>query len=407
MPAIPKILFVHTNFPAQFGFLGHRLAEAGWDVSFATARQEAEDPRLRLFKFEEGRATTKGVHPYLGSVEKAVIKGQMAARAFYAARGRGYAPDIVMAHSGWGAGLFAKDVWPDALYIPYLEWWYRYPPVDSSFLKDFEPNEDVRLRQRIRNTPLLLDIEAGDAALAPTRFQAAQFPERLQPRIAVIHDGVDTHTHRPAEARPGAIGPLALDGMVEIVTYATRGMEPQRGFPEFMRALARLQRRRPNLHAIIVGEDRVAYGRQLPKGESWKARMLAELDLDLARVHFTGHLPRPAYLQVLQASDAHVYLTVPFVLSWSMLEAMSVGCRLVAADVPPVREFVRHGETGRLVDFHAPEAIAAGVEAVLDDPEASAAMGARARAAIVESYALDRVFAEKKAWLEELLAARR
>ncbi len=399
---MPKILFAHTNFPAQFGFLGKRLAEAGWEVSFATARKEARSDTFRLLFFEEGREITKGVHPYLASTERAVIRGQSAARAFYAARAKGYRPDIVMAHSGWGAGLFAKDVWPEAVFVPYLEWWYRYPPVDSSFLKDFEPDEDSRLRQRIRNTPLLLDIEAGEACLAPTRFQAEQFPERLRARIAVIHDGVDTAVHAPAP-RPERLGGLDLRAMPEIVTYATRGMEPQRGFPEFMRALARLQARRPGLHAIVVGADRVAYGRALPEGESWKARMLAELDLDETRVHFTGHLPRPDYLKVLQASDVHVYLTVPFVLSWSMLEAMSAGCALVAADVAPVREFAADGETARLVHFHSPEAIAEAAGALLDDRAEAARLGAAARAHIVERYALDRVFAEKKAWLESLL----
>ncbi|GMG82984.1 glycosyltransferase family 4 protein [Paralimibaculum aggregatum] len=404
MPA-PKILFVHTNFPAQFGFLGQRLAAAGWETAFATARANTRSEVFRILPFEEGRGITRGIHPYLGSTERAVIKGQMAARAFYAARKGGYRPDIVMAHSGWGAGLFAKDVWPDAVFIPYLEWWYNYPPVDSGFLGDFRDDEDNRLRQRVRNTPLMTDIVTADAALAPTRFQAGQFPEKLRRDITVIHDGVDTETHAPAPERPAAIGALDISAMPEIVTYATRGMEPQRGFPEFMRALEILQARRPRLHAIIVGEDRVAYGRRLPEGDSWKKRMLAECRLDPARTHFTGHLPRPDYLAVLQASDAHVYLTVPFVLSWSMLEAMSAGCALVAADVAPVREFVGDGETGRLVPFHEPAGIAAGVEEMLDDRALARRLGVAARAHIREAYDLERVFAEKKAWLEGLIGA--
>ncbi len=401
---MPKILFVHSNFPAQFGFLGTRLAQAGWDVTFATARKEAASDVMRILPLQEGREITHGLHPYLANTERAVIKGQTAARVFLAARAKGYRPDIVMAHSGWGVGLFAKDVWPEAVFVPYAEWWYNYPPVDASFLSDFEPNEDNRLRQRIRNAPLMIDLVTADAALVPTEFQAAQFPAALRPQLTVIHDGVDTDAHAPAPQRPAQAGGVALADMAEIVTYATRGMEPQRGFPEFMRALAILLATRPNLHALIVGEDRVAYGRKLPDGDSWKTRMLAELDLDLTRVHFTGHLSRGEYLKVLQASDAHVYLTVPFVLSWSMLEAMSVGCPLVAADVAPVREFATAGETARLVDFHAPPAIAGAVSALLDDRAEARHLGQAARRLIVERYGLDRVFAEKKRWLEGLMA---
>lgn len=401
----PKILFVHSNFPAQFGFLGLRLKGAGWDCAFATARADTTSDTFRIIPFKEGRDITKGIHPYVANLERGVIRGQNAARAFYAARREGYEPDIVMAHSGWGVGLFAKDVWPHACYIPYCEWWYNFPPVDASFLSDFEPTDDMQLRQRIRNSPMLIDLEASDRALCPTRFQAAQFPPRLQVLLSVIHDGVDTKAHAPAPARPAEVAGLDTrpEAMPEIVTYATRGMEPQRGFPEFMRALEILQKRRPGLHALITGTDRVAYGKPLPEGDSWKKRMLAECDLDLSRTHFTGHLTRLDYIKVLQVSDAHVYLTVPFVLSWSMLEAMSAGVALVASDVEPVREFVTDGVHGRLVDFHSPQAIADAVEAMLEDRAATAAMRAAARERIVTGYDLETVFAQKQVWLSDAL----
>jgi glycosyltransferase involved in cell wall biosynthesis len=199
---------------------------------------------------------------------------------------------------------------------------------------------------------------------------------------------------------------LNLAEMPEIVTYATRGMEPQRGFPQFMRALANLQTQRPGLHAIIVGDDRVAYGRQLPEGETWKSRMLAECDLDMSRTHFTGLLPRGDYIRVLQASQAHVYLTVPFVLSWSMLEAMSVGCPLVAADVAPVTEVVTHDREGVLIDFRKPGRIEAAVTALLDAPETAARLGANARALILERYELETTVAAKIAMLEAALGPR-
>ena len=400
---MPSILFIHTNFPAQFGFLGLRLAREGWDVAFATRREDAQSENLRVIRFTEGREATRGIHPYLVGSEQAVITGQQAARALIGERDAGYRPDIVMAHAGWGAGLFVPDIFPDAVYIPYVEWWYGYPPVDSVHEGDFSPSTDLQLRQRIRNTPMLLELAAGSFCLCPTRFQAGQFPRRFDPLIRVIHDGVDTALHAPAASRPGRVGDLDLTAMPEIVTYATRGMEPQRGFPQFMRALAALQAARPGLHAIIVGQDRVAYGRSLPEGESWKQRMLAECDLDLSRVHFTGLLPRADYVRVLQASDVHVYLTVPFVLSWSMLEAMSAGCAIVGADVAPVKEFITHGREGVLVDHRKPARVAAAVTALLEDRAAAARLGAAARNAIMGRHDLETVFAAKKAMLEQTL----
>jgi len=405
--AVPSILFVHNNFPAQFGFLGQRLAEAGWDVTFATAHERASSSTMRILRYEKGRDVTPGVHQYLRSTERAVITGQRAAKAFLEARERGYRPDVVMAHSGWGPGIFVRDVWPDAVYVPYLEWWYSYPLVDLEFLGEPSGGYDSMLRQRIRNTPQLIDLSVADFGIAPTRYQAAQFPADLRTRLEVIHDGVDTRLNAPSGLRPRRIAGVETGAMPEIVTYATRGMEPQRGFPQFMRALDILLGRRPGLHALIVGEDRVAYGRKLPDGESWKTRMLAELDLDLSRVHFTGRLARPDYLAVLQSSNAHVYLTVPFVLSWSMLEAMSVACPMVVSDTPPVREFMTHGETGLMADFHAPQAIADAVERLLDDRAEAGRLGAAARERIVADYEMEDIARRKREMLEAAIAARR
>jgi glycosyltransferase involved in cell wall biosynthesis len=300
-----------------------------------------------------------------------------------------------------------RDIWPDALYIPYVEWWYRWTLVDMQFLGELPDSQDTLLRQRIRNAPTLLDFAIADFAITPTQYQAAQFEPRERALLEVIHDGVDTRLAAPAAEPPARIAGLDVAAMPEIVTYATRGMEPQRGFPQFMRALEILQKRRPGLHAIVVGEDRVAYGKKLVEGDSWKKRMLAELDLDLARVHFTGPLPRPDYHAVLQVTNAHVYLTVPFVLSWSMLEAMSTACPMVVSDTDPVREFMDHGETGLMADFHDPRAIAEATERLLDDRADARRFGAAARARIVERYELEDIARRKRAMLEEALAARR
>jgi glycosyltransferase involved in cell wall biosynthesis len=420
-----RILFAHKNFPAQFGAFAEWLeAEGGWEVAFLTQRDGVRHPTIRVVGCSDHRQPAEATHRYLRSFEQAVITGQGFARAAVGLRDAGFRPDIVMAHAGWGAGTFLKDVWPETIAIPYFEWHYNWPYVDQTPYDTGAGDDplDARARTRVRNAALWADFSAADRALCPTRFQAAQFPPWLRERLTVMHDGVDTDMHAPAPAGQGSRAILARWGVpedAEVVTSITRGMEPHRGFPETMRALKLLQARRPKLHALIGGEDRVAYGAKLPEGESWKRRMLAELDLDLSRLHFTGLLSRPDMVEVMRAGDAHVYLTVPFVLSWSLLDAMSTGCLIVASDTEPVREFMTEGRTGLLVPPHDPAALAARIEEALDAGTGAGAGGgpgsggglarlrARARARIVEGFDARRViYPRKRAWLEAALRAR-
>lgn len=402
---MPDILFVHDNFPAQFGALGGFLSRRGWNVRYATTYEggAADDPRF--IRYKKHREPTEGVHPYAHNFEKAVINGQSAARAMIAARDKGFAPDIVMAHSGWGGGAFARDIWPRAKFIPYLEWWYTYPAPDEVSMGTHEFDLHVQLMQRCRNAPFLLDMTGADLCLCPTEYQASQFPEELRQRLTVMHDGIDMTLHAPAETRPARAAELDIAAMPELVTFFTRGMEPHRGFPQFMRALAILQDRRPGLHAIVGGRDRVAYGRKLPEGETWKSRMLEELEgrLDLGRIHFTGLQPRDEYIRVLQASQAHVYLTADFVLSWSMLEAMAIACPMIVSDCPPVREFMTADETGLMTPLHDHEALADRIEEALETPEAMARRGRAARAVVEARCDARRIYPAKDEMLRALL----
>ncbi len=401
-----SILFVHDNFPAQFGQFGTWLAARGWEVTFATAREGAKAPNIRILPYKPHREPSPNTHPYAQPLDKAAINAQGFARAAYAARGKGFRPDVVMAHAGWGAGMFAKDIFPEAVSIPLLEWWYRTPAPDAAFLDRLRaPREsalDQAIHQDARNGPILFDLANADAAIAPTRFQAAQFPPRLRGLLTVLHDGIDTAMHAPEPA--AARG--TLDGLVpedaEVVTYATRGAEPHRGFPQFIRALPRLFAARPKAHAVVVGENRVAYGDKAAREVDWRARMLEEVAPDPARLHFTGPLPRTRYIEVLQRSDAHVYLTVPFVLSWSMLEAMAIGCALVASRTDPVLEFAADGETALLFDFFDHDDLADRLIDTLADRDASAARRARARAEIVERVAAPVMWRRRLEMIDEL-----
>ncbi|HEY9629931.1 MAG TPA: glycosyltransferase family 4 protein [Coleofasciculaceae cyanobacterium] len=399
-----RILFLHSNFPAQFRHLAQALAKDPKNqVVFGTHQQARSLPGVRKVIYHPSREVRPETHHYVQSLEGAVLTGQAVCRMAIQLQAEGWIPDLVYGHAGWGTALFIKDIFPKAKLLSYFEWFYHAHGSDA----DFDPAElldlDDILRIRIKNASLLLDLYGCDQGLSPTHWQQQQLPPEFHPKIKVLHDGIDTHFFCP---KPGAklvlpsIG-LDLSHVDEVVTYATRGMEPYRGFPQFMQAVALLQQRHPHCHVVVAGEDRVAYGSQLPDGQTYKQVMLEQLPLDLSRLHFTGHLPYKEYVQLLQASSVHVYLTRPFVLSWSMLEAMAAGCLVVGSRTPPVTEVIEEGENGLLVDFFSPEAIADRVDQVLDHPDRMAAVRAKARQTVVNHYNLEQLLPQHIQWLYE------
>ncbi|NER83379.1 MAG: glycosyltransferase, partial [Leptolyngbya sp. SIO1D8] len=253
----------------------------------------------------------------------------------------------------------------------------------------------------LKNTPMLTDLYTCDRGLSPTYWQRSQFPKEFQPKIRVLHDGIDTEFFQPRPGSKLVLPNLLLDlsGAQEIVTYVARGMEPYRGFPQFMEMVALLQERRPHCHVVVVGEDRVAYGRSRKDGKTYKEWALETMSLDMSRLHFTGRLPYPEYLQVLLASSVHVYLTRPFVLSWSTLEAMAAGCLVVGSSTAPVQEVIEDGVNGLLTDFFNPASICETVEMALDNPGEMAELRSNARTTILERYDLAKLLTQQIAWL--------
>ncbi len=386
-----KLLFLHNEFPGQYRHLAAALAaDRGNQVVFASAGGQGKLAGGHRLTYRAARPVAGGVHPYLRWTEGAVLTGQAVYRLGQRLKAAGFVPDVVCAHSGWGPALYVRELFPDCRLIGYFEWYYRSRDSDADFLGDDALGDDDRCRLRTRNATLLLDLAECDTAVTPTAFQRDRFPERLRPLLTQLHDGVDTAWLQPEPKARLVLPGLDLSGAGEIVTYATRGQEPYRGFPQFMRAVALLQRRRPKLQVVVAGDDRVVYGRRLPEGESWRARMLAELPgLDPSRLHFTGTLPPEQYRLLLQASSAHVYLTVPFVLSWSLLDALACGCAVVGSDTTPVREVVEHGVNGLLADFFLPDDIADKVETLLDDRTLAGRLRREARWTVLERYALE------------------
>lgn len=379
-----RLLFLHNNFPAQFGALARCMSERGHDVTFGTRWSGTPPDWLRVVRYQPHREIGKKQHPYLGFTENAVLNGQALARVGWRMKEQGYAPDLVVAHAGEGPGLYVRDVWPNAKHLGYFEWYYRSHGSDVGFLREVTRDDEHRVRTL--NAPILLDVASSHWGIVPTEYQASQFPALLRRKLTVQHDGVDTDYFAPAPGSRLKLPGLDLSGADELVTYVTRGMEPYRGFPQAMTAFAEVQKRRPRAHVVIVGEDQVFYGRRLRDGDTFKKKMLRELDFDRDRLHFTGRLSRGRYREVLLASSAHVYLTVPFVLSWSMIEAMSAGCLLVASDTDPVREVVRDGENGLLADFFDTDGLADRICEALERPAAFAGLRQAARRTAVERY---------------------
>ncbi|WP_169566628.1 glycosyltransferase family 4 protein [Sneathiella limimaris] len=384
-----KVLFLHNNFPAQYRHVARALArDKSNQVVFASHRAVERIPGVANLVYKPHRQTRKETHHYLRSTETAVINGQSLFRAALELKQKGFIPDIVCAHSGWGPSLYIKDVFPNCRLLSYFEWYYHALGSDADFLKEAKISFDDQSRIRTKNLPVLMDLAHCDWGQVPTRFQQSQFPDVFKSKMSVLHDGVDTDYFKPDPNARLKLEKLNLSEADEILTYATRGMEPYRGFPEFMRAAARLMKERPNLQVVVVGEDRVAYGKKLPEGESYKKRMLEELDFDESRLHFTGLLPYKDYVKVLQASTVQAYLTVPFVLSWSLIESLSCGALVVASDTAPVREVIKDGQNGYLTDFFDVDALADRISYALDHQKELEGIRKAARETVVQNYAL-------------------
>lgn len=411
-----KILFIHQNFPGQFKHLAPALVAKGHACTALTLRVKEATVwnGVRVLPYAVKRPSGQGVHPWLADTETKVIRGEACYHAARALRDKGYHPDIIVAHHGWGEPMFLRDVWPAARIGLYCELYHLSDRDHLGFDPEFMPQvtEAEHLRIRMKNLNNLIHLPLCDMGLSPTRFQADTFPAAFRDRISVIHDGIDTDHVRPD---PGARVTLP-DGQVltrddEVVTFVNRNLEPYRGYHVFMRALPRLLAARPQAQVVIVGGDDVSYGGKPPKGQTWKQIFVDEVrgqipDRDWARVHFLGRVPYSDFVPLLQVARVHVYLTYPFVLSWSLFEAMSAGAAIVASDTAPVREAITHGDTGLLVDFFDGAALVEQVCRLMDDPALRARLGQAARAHVTARYDLRRIcLPQQLDWIERLAAA--
>jgi glycosyltransferase involved in cell wall biosynthesis len=408
-----NILFVHQNFPGQFKFLAPELVKHGHDVKALCIKKDKIQNfnGIEIIQYKIMKGSTQGIHPWVMDVESKIIRAEACLNAAIELSKR-FKPDVIIAHPGWGESLFLKKIWPNAKLGIYCEFFYQEIGADTGFDPEFSSKDKIRdaCRLKIKNINNFMHFEDSDAGLSPTHWQASTFPREFRDKISVIHDGIDTNKLIPNSEVTLRIKKEGCEDEIfantdEVITFVNRNLEPYRGYHIFMRSLPSLLSKRPNAKILIVGGSEVSYGgrpnKEIYGSDSWKKIFIDEVKEqvkteDWGRVHFLGHLPYAQFIALLQISSVHVYLTYPFVLSWSLLEAMSIGCAIVASDTKPLHEAIIDGETGQLVDFFDHTKLTSQICNLLEDPGERKRLGLNARNFAIKNYDLKSVCLPKQ-----------
>jgi glycosyltransferase involved in cell wall biosynthesis len=395
-------LFIHQNFPGQYRHVvSHLAAQPANQVCFISPPNENAISGVNKIVYPKDQRGLINCHAFTIETDRAIHSGAAVAQVCQGLREQGFRPDLIVGHSGWGETLFVKDVFPEVPLLANFEFYYHYQGVDVGFDPEFVSIFQEPSRLRARNAVNLMAYQAADWGHSATRWQRSLYPTEMQSRISVLHEGVDTQLARPQpRARCTLPGGMVLKRTDEVVTYVARNLEPYRGFHIFMRALPQLLKRRKRVQVVIVGGDSVSYGAPPPPRSNFRQLMLEELGdrIDLKRVHFVGMLDYLTYLTLLQVSSVHVYLTYPFVLSWSFIEALACGCLIVGSATAPVLEVLRDGVNGLTVDFFSHRQLANRIEAALEQPEQMRKLRQAARATAVQQFDLKNLLLPR--WIE-------
>jgi glycosyltransferase involved in cell wall biosynthesis len=387
-----NILFLHQNYPGQYREIVQRLAATGdHKIVFLTQRKQVPqvtDHTIGIYK--PAHTPKEDSWIYAKWFETAVGNGVGAAQACAQLKKQGFTPDLITGHANWGELLYTKEVWPTAPLIGFFEYYYIPKGGLVGFDPEFPERPDIAPRLFTNNAPIYLTYERCEAAITATHWQKSVFPPSLQEKIRVNHEGIRTDKLIPDHDSEYTVefGEHKFARGEEIVTYIARNFEPARGFHTMMRALPRLQALRPNMRIVMVGADDISYGMKLPKGETFRGRLKKELgdSVDWSKVYFVGQIPYDKLMAIIKLSRCHIYLTAPFVLSWSMMEAMALEKTIVATNVAPVKEVMEDGKTGFMIDYFKPQELAERVADVLAHKNNYREVGIAARKKIVNEY---------------------
>jgi glycosyltransferase involved in cell wall biosynthesis len=380
-----KFLFVHQNYPGQFLHITRHLVAANrHEVVFITEPNQNEIHGVRKVPYLRPRLDIPETHIGARELDNGIRRAEAVFRTACGLRHLGYKPDIIIGHHGWGEMLNLRDLWPESPMLGYFEFYYQHDQADVGFDPEFpaEPLDFPRIRAKNAINHIALNL--GGAGQTPTQWQLSTYPGWARPRIDLVWEGVDLTTCCPdphAHKKTLKIGNLTIRPTDKLVTFVSRDLEPYRGFHVMMRALPDLLRARKDVKVVMVGGDGISYGFPPHNGGTWREAMLAEVgkDIDMDRVVFPGRVTYPTYLAAMRRSDAHVYLTYPFVASWSLREALAIGCAVIGGDTPTVREFITHGDNGLLTPALEPQTLARTILGVLEDQALTRTLRANAR----------------------------
>lgn len=405
-----KFLFVHQNFPGQYLHLvRHLVAAKRHEVVFISEPNANRIEGVRVVPYRRPDSPAMEVHVAARELDTALRRADAVARTAASLKQLGFTPDIIIGHHGWGELLNLRDVWPDTPLLGYFEFYYSDGGIDVGFDPEFPTHPAEHPRIRAKNGVNLLALNLGAHGQTPTKWQLSTYPKWARPFITLLPEGVNLDVCKPdpaARRRPLKINGATIRPGERLVTYVARDLEPYRGFHVMMRAVPHLLRARKDVRIVLVGADGISYGRPPPEG-TWRQTMLRELGdrVDPDRVLFPGRLDYASYLAMLQRSDAHVYLSYPFVASWSLRESLATGCVVIGGDTPTVSEFVNHGQNGLLVPFFAPKALAETVLQVLDDASLKRKLREGARRYAQKELAMQDYLARYEKLISELTGA--
>jgi glycosyltransferase involved in cell wall biosynthesis len=395
--------------PGQFKHLVKYFSEnkSNKVVFITKPRKHINYDNVVKIEYNSEKENEANLGPFLTEFSKGISRAQIVFKICKDLKEKGFIPDVIYAHSGWGDGLFLKDIFPEVPLINFMEFYYRAEGADVDFNKEVKRPIEDNTRLRIKNSINLFNLEQCNLGISPTNWQKSLHPKEFWPKIEVVHDGIDVEICKPEK-----INNLILtDGKIlnsedEIITYIARNLEPYRGFDVFMKAVEIIQQRRPRAKFIIVGGDGVSYGSKPKNFKNYKEKMLSELNLNLNNISFLGYIPYEEMIKIMQISGVHIYLTYPFVLSWSMMEAMSCGCAMICSETAPVKEVVTHNENGLLVDFFSPDKIADAVDEIFNNPEKTLLLRNNARKTIIENYDIKKMLPKQISLIENLIKSK-
>ena len=406
-----KILFIHQNFPGQFKHIAPELVKKGHEV-FAMPLQTKKVQNIdgiKYFPYQVARGTSANIHPWISDFETKIIRADACFHAAHRLKSGGFYPDLIIAHHGWGESMFLKEVWPKAKLGLYCEFFYN--PINQDV--DFDPEfvskslgETPRLI--LKNLNNLTHFQIADYGISPTLWQASTFPSPFKDKIKVIHDGIDTSLLTPNKKAILLINnKLKITTSDQVITFVNRNLEPYRGYHIFMRALPLILKRNPNVKVLIVGGDGVSYGSKAPNKKTWKDIFFNEIESTLSaqeksRILYLGFISYEHFILLMQISTVHIYLTYPFVLSWSLLEAMSMGCSVIASNTAPVHEVITHQKNGLMVDFFDYQQLAEYALNLLSDDRLRAQLSEKARETVISKYDLNFCLNQQVDWIESL-----